>query len=761
MSDLPIGAWSQLLVGHQWPSVGALSLLAESAQNRANSASLQGAYAEAQRAVLATMLQTQAGATADSIQEQFEYAAQLANALADRSESKNVGYVAALQDTKALRDSLTAIAEQGNHEISAILSSAMSAPEKISRVTECVASAQMQANARAASHGAHLLATIQSILANDDPSLTAQKFAESNGVELSRAFGSPNLDSLGSQVGEILKDQPSTADRSVFSGGEFAHSSSGAAAKPPSYGSDRSVHSQPVLVDEAPFMRADAAAGQISTTTARPSAESAVDSSDPLGFVGGQSVMPVAREREALGPRLHSPTRDVPGTTYQQALGETRALFGGRADTHTASTVDQLLTSTPTPPHTPHFSLNDLVSPNDLAEGFSAGNQTGAPISAGAEALSAAATAPVHSQLPAHVPALENPATPIFENAHAAPPPATAAPAAPPPSDTAPPVITAAPAIAPIQQIPAVAPAIAATPAPASGLLAYGADIKPTAAPVPPPTIAAGAPAPAPNSTTAGAHTGQPSLVRQQPLTAAHPPPTAGLAEKAIAATAAGSAAGAGAAHSAATHRLRRLLDTITRQEPQLRWAIGDLDDGTTRLVTDLAGGWVPPGISIPTGVRLRHPANRRGGLRALLGPTVLSLTYNPGRQLEETRDSHPVPTSVRARDVTPISDLGWELSRATKWRDGLPRLAHTLARAAAAETGCLATEVEALHACIKEVADEVKTAYPKAVDATRVGDWQLLATILALVNGERTLANYHFAWFQTHAMTTAGNHDR
>ncbi len=109
---------------------------------------------------------------------------------------------------------------------------------------------------------------------------------------------------------------------------------------------------------------------------------------------------------------------------------------------------------------------------------------------------------------------------------------------------------------------------------------------------------------------------------------------------------------------------------------------------------------------------------------------------------------------SLRPRDTTAVDDLGWELSQATKWRDGLPRLAHTLARALSARTGFLDSEVDLLRDHLATVARTVIARYPEDVDPAQVGNWQLLATIDALISDEKTLANYHFAWFQAHALT-------
>jgi hypothetical protein len=267
------------------------------------------------------------------------------------------------------------------------------------------------------------------------------------------------------------------------------------------------------------------------------------------------------------------------------------------------------------------------------------------------------------------------------------------------------------------------------------------------------------APGSAPVSPASGANpTGQPALVRQQPsTTAASAGAWTSVAERAFAATATGAAAGAVAAHSAAKDRLQRLLEAVARQQPKLNWAIGDREDGTTLLVTDLEGGWVPPGIEIPTGVELLAPAARTGDLAAMLGPTTLNAAYRPGQYLPAATTTEPVAMSIRARDTTVVDDLGWELSQATKWRDGLPRLVHTLARAVSAKSGQLDSEVDLLRDYLDSIARLVISRYPENVIPAQVGNWQLMATIDALINDEKTLANYHFAWFQTQVLTREG----
>ncbi len=187
------------------------------------------------------------------------------------------------------------------------------------------------------------------------------------------------------------------------------------------------------------------------------------------------------------------------------------------------------------------------------------------------------------------------------------------------------------------------------------------------------------------------------------------------------------------------------MVTAVARQQPRLAWAVGDHADNTTVLVTDLASGWIPPGVDLPSAVTLLTPARRRGNLETLLGNATVTASYTPIHLLP---DEEPLPTSPRPRSAPAVSDLGWELSQATQWRDGLPRLAHTLAKAASAGTGVLESEIDLLHEHLANIGKRVLDSYPDGVDAHDVGNWQLLAAIDALVTGDKVIANYHLAWF-------------
>jgi hypothetical protein len=194
--------------------------------------------------------------------------------------------------------------------------------------------------------------------------------------------------------------------------------------------------------------------------------------------------------------------------------------------------------------------------------------------------------------------------------------------------------------------------------------------------------------------------------------------------------------------------RLRRLLAFVVHQEPRLSWAIGDRSDGTTLLVTDFAHGWIPPGIAIPEGVRLLEPERRTGKVSALLGETTRAATYAPGDSLGRLDDFAVTKASAQPREVPAVDDLGWELSQATHWRDGLPRMVHTLARAAAAGTGVVEDEIDLLRVHLDTARYQLLIQYPN-VDPALFLNCLLLAATEGAVTGDSVAANYHLAWFQ------------
>jgi hypothetical protein len=406
------------------------------------------------------------------------------------------------------------------------------------------------------------------------------------------------------------------------------------------------------------------------------------------------------------------------------------------------------------------------MAPPALNAGANAGAPTGAPMSPGAPGLSAGPVQAMQAQAPPTPPTAPTFAAGTPVTVGDVPQPtqqAAATPVAPSPA----PMAYASEPASPMMAGPAAGP-VAVPPPPAGPLPAYGSDLRPPApaspptppivpsAPSAPAAPISGSPPTSPVSSSAPVHpsaggapgVGQSAAVVREPVlpSPAQSPP--GVGTQGVIATAGGALAGAASADATARARLQRLVAVVAGQQPRLAWAAGDRADDTTVLVTDLASGWIPPGIEIPAAVTLLEPARRRGDLETLLGEVKLTAATEPGHYRPESDTDEPVPTSPRPRRAPEVEELSVELSQATLWRDGLPRLAHTLARAAARGTGVLESEAEQLHDELTKFADRVLDSYPNNVDPADVGNWQLLAAIEALVNKDKAAANYHLAWF-------------
>ena len=194
--------------------------------------------------------------------------------------------------------------------------------------------------------------------------------------------------------------------------------------------------------------------------------------------------------------------------------------------------------------------------------------------------------------------------------------------------------------------------------------------------------------------------------------------------------------------------RLNRLLEFVVRQEPRLNWAVGDRADGTTVLVTDLAHGWIPAGITLPAGVRLLEPDQRNGRVTALIGDAVRVVTYAPGDSLRRSVDFAATKSSLEPRELPAIEDLGTVLSQTTRRFDGLPRIVQRLADAAAAGAVIIDQEVDVLRVHLDTARYQLLVQYP-AVNPALLLKCLLMAATEGIASGDAVSANYHLAWFQ------------
>lgn len=708
MTDYPPGEWSPILIGHVWPNGSNLTILSNAEHNFADAADRYRGFLEQLSNARSGPLANQQGRTADDLRETFSRGEKYAREVSEKNGIKRSACHIAHDSVRELRSQLTSIAEEGNGYIRKVLDSNEPAPTKIDHITEIVFNHQSQANDKAATCSQNILAVIQTVLNREDIATSSLQFAAENGMDNNRMLGSPNKEGIREKVKATVQPYssavPGTTDSLSPSERQSAREASPTRTPGNSYGSNPLVGS--------------------------PSTQ------QPLTSAPGRA--------SNLRPPLSAPKATPPGGV------PLRMPAAGLAQIPTPH-----LPSAGASPAVSPVGLSPGLTPSGLAESFDRGMQTSAPMSSAASALAGSPTNTVEPQTQPNPPHIaETPVAPTLpSNAHVpvvdAPQP-THAPAAahiPPPSAPQSDMTTtyfAGP----------MAPAAPAAPAP-TALPSYGADIRP---PTPTATVMPTSPAGStpiasaaiPTSSPAGASgLSQPAVVRQPGTAAPAPHTPAGVTEQAVAAAGSGAATSVASAAATARARLQRLADAVARQERRLRWAAGERADGTTVLVTDLAGGWIPPGINIPVGLQLLEPAHRRGELESLLGNVDFAASYTPAHYLPPEEDVEPVATSTRARQAPAVEELGWELVQATKWRDDLPRLAHTLAKAASTGTGVLDSEIDLLQEHLAEVRKQVLDSYPQNVSANLVGNWQLLGAIDALIEDDKATANYHFAWFQ------------
>jgi hypothetical protein len=669
----------------------------------------------------------QKGMAADSLREAFTWGADQAGGVATTNGVVSESHSSAHQYVGDLNSRLQSIADDGKSKIDQIQQSKDLPPIKVGRIVDVIAQCQQDANSAAAPTTQNVFEAMQRILDQRGMPMSARQFAQQHGIDTTRMLGSPNKEAITEQVKNFLGEggvPESPAPK--YPSHHFGDAPNGGPATTALDAKSGGSHEVGEFGNggATPVVPAGLQPGRVG-----PGGQGAFDGPHRFGDFGQNVASGPAASAANAGSALRGPASGgLPG-------------MNAPLSPSSMSSIGQP-------------ALAGIQPSNAFGQGLNPALSQGAPTS-GALNNVPPVTGPVQPQVPVQPPPSDFAGSTVPASAHA---PAVDAP----PPAAAPPVASHA-AITDSGTTYLTGPAAAAPSAagPAGALPTYGSDIRPPTPTISAPTLpsspagissvsSTAPPASAPVSPSAGAG-GLTQPVVRQPTAAplAHPAP-AGIGEQAVAAAAGGAAAGAASAQATAKARLQRLVDSVARQEPRLRWAAGEQPDGTTVLVTDLASGWIPPNIAIPSVVTLLEPGDRRGDIETLLGQVSTSASYTPLHYLPESADdTEPTPTSPRPRQVSAVDELGWELGQATKWRDGLPQMAHTLAKAASTGTGVIDNEVEFLHQHLAELRDRVLDAYPNNVDAAVVANWQLLASIEALAAADNIGANYHFAWFQ------------
>lgn len=755
MASLPGGAWSGLIVGHQWPSDQAMAQIEYWKASRAYVSIGHEYVANSLELAKAGPLSMQSGRAAESISDLFDEGERLARGIAIKNQGKACDYSAVVTALGALREDLSDIASRGSAEIEQIQKSKKSTAEKAVDILVIVRAKQQEANVAAAKCAAEIGDAGQRMLDREGGGQSFRHLVKDHGIDMGQLFRSRDPQNAEALIARVLdpavgtdssaaqldpgREIPANSRGVVVQAGQGTATGVGLPAmtslglNPPPVGVAQApavAGGKPQLASASfglPGLKAPAAPSPVAPSSPGPTVPGAPVGSPPISVVHEvgnnpsqlaevpSSPMGAAPSNHEVGTNpLHGPVTSSPSPISNTAAPPAPS----------APPSPPVVQATATPAFTPagwsqNTGLGAAPTLPAVSSGFDATTLSHPPAPApaqfsGSQTFPSAGTGDWHDHLaPAPAPTAPAPALP--------PPAPEVLPAAPPSAPTPPPVS-----------------------APAGPLPAYGADLRPVApttpitAPAPPAVAASTAPSAGPAAVT---HTAAP--VRPVPPVPPAVPNFAGPAT----AFSAGAAAGAVSAAATATARLQRIVDAVARQQPRLAWAAGERADRTTVLATDLAGGWIPPGIDLPSVVTVLDPQPRHGDPQSLLGEVNGVATYRPGRYLPD--DDEPLATSPRPRRAPAVEELNFELSRATRWRDGLPRLAHTLARAATAGTGVLDSEAALLRVELDRVRDDVLASYPEHVVPTTVGNWQLLAAIAALVAGDRTAANYHLAWFQ------------
>ncbi|SKO35111.1 putative transmembrane protein [Mycobacteroides abscessus subsp. abscessus] len=688
--EFPPGEFSHEILDGLWPLTPP-GHASEHQAKRQSDAATHRDHASTQRTIRTGHLAPEKGKTAETLMKSHNEAEVVHHRVADGHEAKSRGYGTADDVFQVLRSQLSHIAAVADSNIKQIRKSKAPEALKITKIAEEVARARAEATEKSVSATASMSEGAQQILTDTGQGKSVSDLAKALDNNSSKGPG------IGNSVQQTGWSRPGVAEDSAH--GNNAGGAGG-------------------------WGRPDANQAN--------SADSAIKS----GGESGGWFRPANAEHIATAS-----TGVSPGSGLGSAVPKVSAPSGGQG---LASAAQSL-------------------SPNSLAKGFSSGLSSGLPASAESHAASSAITNAATSGSAGS--AGHAGAPPVSQNALSA---ASSAPVVSAPiaqqvqqassvgavehASAAP---QAAPIVAPVQQqaapVAPVAPTVSAQPQ--GPLPAYGSDLR-TAVPSTPAAPAAqtfptsGAAAPV-TGTGTGSGLGQPAVVRQAP-----PPVPPGQVNAAITAgtsTTAGAVVGAVAETVEEQRRCDEWLNAVAVQEPRIHWAAGARVDGSILIVTDLAGGWVPPHVRVPAGAKIIQPDAAqwpaRRSAREMLGANVFDSTYSPG---QPTGPALGVDLSDWPRQVDPVEDIGWALRKAADWRDGLPRLAHTMAKAWALRTGVRDIEITALRDHLASVRADVLASYPDRVGPHAVGNWMLLAAIDAFCADQFMLGNYHFRWFQT-----------
>ena len=202
-----LGGWSQLIVGHQWPSEMTIAGLNLWIENRGQITNAHHNIADLLNAAKTGPLAVQQGKTADALVQLFDEGEQLARDVARKNGVKKDSYTTALASVHNLRDKLSDIADRYTQEINKVLESKEPAAIKVPHILEAIGRGQQEANLAAANCGGDIGDAGQRILDQEASNPSFRQFAKANGIDMSQLFRSRDTSGLESTVRGMLDDQ--------------------------------------------------------------------------------------------------------------------------------------------------------------------------------------------------------------------------------------------------------------------------------------------------------------------------------------------------------------------------------------------------------------------------------------------------------------------------------------------------------------------------------------------------------------------------
>ncbi|BBX24574.1 hypothetical protein MTER_39850 [Mycolicibacter terrae] len=808
MTDLPPGEWSLLLVGAWWPAPPSEPTAGK--MYWSDQADVKGREAEHVQNQRTQFGSRNHGRTAEDMVERFRVGKERLLDAQEHCRAKSSASGAVADAVTELRSRLSGIASQGNQAIRDILAKNEPETAKLTAVINAINNANDEAATAGMAANNAIIDATQQMFTKMGVDAGAREWLEKNGANFEAPPRRPPLtadEMVATAAGVEITDGRARDDELPFPFGNGGDGQAGAGSIPPKIGGESAVG--PAAGQGGTANPADAAsapgpvtvpAGAAGTgggndgstgnnTNGGTAAGSASHGAGSSGLISNPSSGPAAgnasrgtSSNEGIsyggsGPAAGNASRGLDsaaagagsgGSGISGTPGGGFGASGGGGSGSGLAGVSPLTSSAPGlaggsgTPATP-AGLAGGGPTQAFASGMPSGpGGPGGPLHGGLDGsglsqASAPQVPPSPSSTPMAGGVLGNLSHLASSSPEAASTAQTAGAATPAPTPASPPM-TAGPT--PVSSAP-----ISAGPAAASGPLpGYGADLRPAAgAATGAPAAPAGAPAApttpsAPGSTTTPASGGTTVASSGDRPAPGRPSPAAGGQSGAAMAggMAAGGTAGAGAGTAAkrlAEHQdLQHKVDAVARQAPNLAWAAGLRDDETTIVVvTDLAGGWIPPTVKLPPGVALLDPAHRRRSTSAmdLLGAVIAAATHEPNTYITEADPGDPVPGSgERARYGQRLDELGPTLIDAAGASTRLPRIVQTVAQAMARRSGVADNEVELFRQVVADTATRVVSAYPEHAPRD-VADWMLLAAIDALIEGSEELAHYHLAWHQ------------